>query len=281
MPYRHAGEIGDVWKHLVLCELLSSDAPARYFETNAAYPYYPLKEGAPSDYGVVFYLTHLQGALRECAYTVLLTENEFLKNRVYYGSGAQAMQLLGYQRTAFYYFDIEPPALQAFDAYANRLFLRRRLHTQCADAVAPLLSDAYSFSADDFVHIDPDSPFDSNAAQQNFFSVFEKACVAGAKTLLWYGFDSFQTRDAIRAELFRLGRTSGAQLSSFELWQRSMTGNDCAVNPGVPGCGVALGNIAPEDAARISTLHTSLAAIYENARYGGASAAFDVQALVF
>lgn len=36
MPYRHAGEIGDVWKCLPVCEALCVERPRRHFETNAA-----------------------------------------------------------------------------------------------------------------------------------------------------------------------------------------------------------------------------------------------------
>jgi len=36
MPYKHARECGDVWKHLPLCSMLEVECPLRYHETNAA-----------------------------------------------------------------------------------------------------------------------------------------------------------------------------------------------------------------------------------------------------
>ncbi|OQB53993.1 MAG: hypothetical protein BWX97_00288 [Firmicutes bacterium ADurb.Bin146] len=37
MPYNHAGEIGDVWKHLPPCDILTIESPIRYHESNSAY----------------------------------------------------------------------------------------------------------------------------------------------------------------------------------------------------------------------------------------------------
>jgi hypothetical protein len=41
MPYNHAGEIGDIWKHLPICDILAIEKPRRYVETNSATRTYP------------------------------------------------------------------------------------------------------------------------------------------------------------------------------------------------------------------------------------------------
>ena len=54
MPYVHYGRIGDVWKHLPLCSILSIEKPLRYVETNSARAVYALEETPEQKYGVYF-----------------------------------------------------------------------------------------------------------------------------------------------------------------------------------------------------------------------------------
>ena len=53
MPYKHAGEIGDICKHLALCDILANKKPLRYFETNSAYSGYKLAENPKTKYGIL------------------------------------------------------------------------------------------------------------------------------------------------------------------------------------------------------------------------------------
>jgi hypothetical protein len=50
----HYGNIGDVWKHLPLAEILSMEAPNTYWESHAGSSQYPLTHSAERDYGVFF-----------------------------------------------------------------------------------------------------------------------------------------------------------------------------------------------------------------------------------
>jgi len=49
MSYTHSGEIGDVWKHLPLCEILKIEVPLTYHETNSAYASYTIS----ANHGIV------------------------------------------------------------------------------------------------------------------------------------------------------------------------------------------------------------------------------------
>ena len=49
MPYNHAGEIGDIWKHLPICDILTIEKPRRYIETNSAFPFYILPQKSQLD----------------------------------------------------------------------------------------------------------------------------------------------------------------------------------------------------------------------------------------
>ncbi len=47
----HYAEIGDVWKHLLLAEVLGIEGPRRYLESHAASSSYPLSPSAERSYG--------------------------------------------------------------------------------------------------------------------------------------------------------------------------------------------------------------------------------------
>ena len=55
---RYYGNIGDVWKHLVLAELLALEPPKHYWETHAGSASYPLTHSPDRDYGVYRFLEH-------------------------------------------------------------------------------------------------------------------------------------------------------------------------------------------------------------------------------
>ena len=52
MANPHFGEIGDVWKHLVLGDVLDRVRPARYWETHAGSGTYALDRSWQREYGV-------------------------------------------------------------------------------------------------------------------------------------------------------------------------------------------------------------------------------------
>ena len=88
MPYSHSGEIGDVWKHLPLCDVLGIERPRRYFETNAAYAEYILPKTEENRYGVFFLLEQTDPLLTMCAFHHMLTVLDTARSRRYFGSPA-------------------------------------------------------------------------------------------------------------------------------------------------------------------------------------------------
>jgi 23S rRNA A2030 N6-methylase RlmJ len=66
------GRIGDVWKHLILLEVLNAERPSRYFESHAGSAMYPLTHSADSDFGVYGFLDR---ARRSC----LLASSQYVK----------------------------------------------------------------------------------------------------------------------------------------------------------------------------------------------------------
>ena len=52
----HYGEMGDIWKHLPLAEILRLNPPRHYWETHAGSAFYPLTETAARLHGVYQFL---------------------------------------------------------------------------------------------------------------------------------------------------------------------------------------------------------------------------------
>ncbi len=55
MANRHFGKLADVWKHLVLCEVLAVDRPAVVFDTHAGNATYPMVDDAERRCGVLHF----------------------------------------------------------------------------------------------------------------------------------------------------------------------------------------------------------------------------------
>lgn len=76
MANTHFAEIGDVWKHLPLAEVLAIERPGRYWETHAGSALYPLTPSPQRDFGAYQLLAHANqaAALQRSTYVRLLRQ---------------------------------------------------------------------------------------------------------------------------------------------------------------------------------------------------------------
>lgn len=86
--YTHYGKQADVFKHLVLCEVLINEKPAVYIDTNSACAVYHLKHTPEQDYGIYHFFgkASINDNLKDTLYYIL--ESEVLQKGRYYGSPA-------------------------------------------------------------------------------------------------------------------------------------------------------------------------------------------------
>lgn len=279
MPYNHAGEIGDVWKHLPLCDILAAERPLRYHETNAAYAGYAITRNPRTDYGVFRAVPALTAAGHgDCAYLRALRQNGLDAMR-YTGSPGLAMAVLSHAAEYFFH-DMELEALGDIARRAADAGLAARVHTCCGDSIAAFLAEDTALGPDDFVFIDPYAPFDANEQGQTFLDVFGRCAATGAKTLLWYGFDSLADKRRIDARL-RDTAACGVAVSAFSVRLRGMTETGCGVNPGVPGCGLACVNVSHESIDILTRYLSFMGACYAGAAYEGQDAALAVESLAY
>ena len=98
MSFKHFGNLGDIFKHIPLCEILAIEQPRRYIDTNSAYPFYDLADETEEQrYGVYHVARHInQSNLLSSSHwwQALKTSNkhEFEK---YMGSPGLALHVLG------------------------------------------------------------------------------------------------------------------------------------------------------------------------------------------
>lgn len=280
MPYKHSGEIGDIWKHLPLCEILQLEQPIRYHETNSACAQYILPSNAATAYGIYTVLNYNNKSLQSSKYLSIVKENEHIQNRRYLGSPALAMRILG-EKTNYFFHDIESAALQNVLAYAQENNLDKNISIFNGDSIHTVLAEKYLLSQDDFLLIDPYTLAASNEHGENYYDVLHKTLASNAKGLLWFGFDCFADRDTIYAEFKRIAESHNSLLTAYSLWQQSMMDSSCAVNPGVPGCGLVAFNLS---AASFHILHQYLHVLetcYATATYCGENAALIAQICEF
>ena len=94
---QHFGNLGDVWKHIILAEAVAREQPSYYWETHAGSASYPLSHSPARDYGVHYLLEHVRqnSRLAHSAYFEELTQLQRDEDSpTYPGSALLAMRLL-------------------------------------------------------------------------------------------------------------------------------------------------------------------------------------------
>jgi 23S rRNA (adenine2030-N6)-methyltransferase len=73
----HFGEIGDLWKHLPLAEILAVERPRRYWQTHDGNAIYELRPSPDRNYGICHFLGNLDRhpPLHETRYVSVVGRN--------------------------------------------------------------------------------------------------------------------------------------------------------------------------------------------------------------
>jgi len=280
----HYGEIGDIWKHLPLAEIIAIERPRRYWESHAGSACYPLTPSLGRDYGAGHFIQHAPVAptLRDSAFWTVL--HQLSRNaRLYPGSPLIAMSLLGARAHGYLFCDTDAASLRTIQDSARQLELPadrvrcvqgdgvETVHQAAARLSSPKsarLADALALET--FVHIDPYRPFEQTAAGLTSLELFGELSARGFRTMLWYGYDSPATRSLCQDQLS--SGLAALRLNSTRLWcgeinLAAMHDPGFAVNPGVQGCGILLSNVSPRAVAACARLGEALAEIYRSATF--------------
>lgn len=110
----HYGNIGDIWKHLSLAEILAIEAPSAYWESHAGSSHYALTHTPERDFGIFTFARAASQSqrLNTAVYSQLLRGYE--RNgqlQLYPGSPLLAMRVLQPHHATFVFCDIDPESL--------------------------------------------------------------------------------------------------------------------------------------------------------------------------
>jgi 23S rRNA A2030 N6-methylase RlmJ len=282
---RHFGNIGDIWKHLPLAEILAIEKPARYWESHAGSAQYALTHSAARDYGVFCLISHAADSLAVASSSFLCLLDGLRTGRgrlaTYPGSPRIAMELLG-KRTKYLFCDIDGRSLATIKLAARRLAINpKKIVCVKGDGVGAVLEAAERLRPlslkRTLVLVDPcagDAPFARREGRPSPMDLFSRLASLGAKSILWYSFDSRSEKRAawrsIRASLAGHGvdaRASG--LWCGEIGLKEIDCDDLGTNPGVRGCGILCANLGRASISASSRLGYDLARLYADASFPG------------
>jgi Ribosomal RNA large subunit methyltransferase D, RlmJ len=231
----HFAELGDVWKHLALTEILRVNPPRVYWETHAGSASYELTESPSRLHGALRFLSLAPDDpdLEGCAYLEALT----LMPGVYPGSATLAIRALG--RSASYIFcDVDPGSVASLRDAGAGLDVRV-VETDGVSAIEREVQHCGVEARNVLVHIDPFEPFERITPDSR--TPVELAgwlANAGYRLVYWYGYDSVERRGWARDVIAGLAPHAQAWCGDV-LMPASLVYPD---RPGAWGCGVVLAN---------------------------------------
>jgi hypothetical protein len=277
MANAHFAEIGDVWKHLPLAEVLAIERPDRYWETHAGSALYRLTPSARRDYGAFRVLAHANHApaIDRSRYVSLLRQLAAGGTGAHYpGSAYIAMALLGPAVVDYRLADTDPQSVADLRRTAAQLVRRDQVTVVEGDGVAALVTALSRLqpatASTTFALIDPYQLLAPTAAGLSPAELWAMLASRGVKTMMWYGFETVAGQAEMAAGIEAALDRHGARGRDISLWAGEVTvagfgGNLPAWNPGVPGCGIVCANLSEQAAAACDELGTALEFIYASA----------------
>ena len=202
MANPHFANLGDVWKHLLLAEVISWLRPGHYVETHSGSATYRLVGDIERGLGVELFLSASAEIepLRSSPYRRRILDFARGAEPSYPGPPLLAMTLLG-SACRYVFCDTDPASVADLRDARDRLGLRDEVRVVQGDGLAETsaLLHAHGIGAASLVHVDP---FDFRAAGPGVVSALELvSCLAAASipTFAWYGL----TGQSAAHELFR------------------------------------------------------------------------------
>jgi 23S rRNA (adenine2030-N6)-methyltransferase len=276
---RYYGNIGDVWKHLVLTELLALEPPRRYWETHAGSASYPLTHSPDRDYGVYRFLEQ-SDRVPELAGSCYRAELRRLSGNggapsKYPGSALLAMRVLG-DGAEYLLCDLDPESTASLRAAGNELGLAEQELVREADGMTTVLEEARRLKGDPaevIVTIDPFEPF-VVAGGASALEVAAGLIESGFKVVYWYGYDAPEQRAYPVGMLPEYARETGATVWCGDLMIAAARGHSeqevekllaGAEGPGA-GCGIVCGNFLQATSERCAQLGEGLAKAWQDAK---------------
>jgi 23S rRNA (adenine2030-N6)-methyltransferase len=269
--YTHYGKQADVFKHLVLCELLKNEMPIVYIDTNSASAVYQLEHTPEQDYGIYHFLQNssLNDKLKDSLYYKL--ESGAVQKGCYYGSPALAMKVLRANADTYHFFDLESKSLENVKAFAEVEHLGNRVIIRNCDSTKGGMDLLSTLSKATFLHIDPYEINVKGIGGHTYFDIFVQATQLGMKCLLWYGFMTLD--DMLRLDKYIASCLQEANIQNHvigaKLIMNNIEKNAISYNPGVLGSGLLASNLSDGSNHQLLDFTRLLVEVYKNSHYKG------------
>ncbi|HEY3560663.1 MAG TPA: 23S rRNA (adenine(2030)-N(6))-methyltransferase RlmJ [Kribbella sp.] len=267
MANHHFGKFADVWKHLVLNEVLADAKPKRYAETHAGSAAYPLADDTERQFGVLGFLEWSRSRpLTSAAFTRVVSEFASKRPALYPGSALQAMTVLG-NDAAYLLCDLDPVSARDLRSWATSIDLSNCEVVE-RDGMAAV-QEWLPGTASTVVHIDPFDPFAHEEGVPSAVELAAKVAEAGHTLVYWYGYSAPSDRAWAVEEILS---GTGAKLWSGDFLVTAADGTvrddgdlGEATSAGT-GSGIVLANVSEALVGRCEKLATALLATYQDRR---------------
>jgi len=268
MSYKHFGKQADVWKHLVLCEVLANEQPLNYIETNSACSSYSLQRTVDQQYGIYNFIDKAPNYpdLSKSKYFEL--ESVAMNEGRYLGSPGLAMAILGLTSQKLVFFDIEVAPLTDIVKFAKRHQLHKNVEVISQDSVIGVLHLLPNLPKSTIIHIDPYFIDKPSANGCNYMDLFIHATVLGLKCVLWYGFNTLKEKKQINDFITaNLKDCKVDNVSCIELIMSIIQKDTISCNPGILGSGLLTSNLSTESTDIMNNYSEQLIDLYKEAKY--------------
>ena len=269
--YTHYGKQADVFKHLVLCEVLNNEMPIVYIDTNSASAVYQLKHTPEQDYGIYHFLQNasVNDKLNDSLYHRL--ESDVVLKGYYYGSPALAMKVMRENANKYHFFDLKSGSLKNVKDFAEHEHLDNRIIIWNCDSTKGVMDLLPTLPKTAFLHIDPYEIDIKGIDGHTYFDVFVQATQLGMKCLLWYGFMTLD--DMLRLDKYIAICLQKADIQNnvidSKLVMNNIEKDAIAYNPGVLGSGLLASNLSDKSNHQILDCTRLLVEVYKNSKYSG------------
>lgn len=268
--YTHYGKQADVFKQLVLCEVLNNEKPPVYIDTNSACAVYQLEHTPEQDYGIYHFLrkASINDNLKDTLYYRL--ESDALQKGCYYGSPALALKVVGEKADKYYFYDLQNKSLENVKSFAKDEHLDNRVIILNCDSTKGVMDLLPTLPKSTFLHIDPYEIDVKGIDGYTYFDIFVQATRLGMKCLLWYGFMTLDDKSKLDKYMASHMQKSGIRnVIGSQLIMNNIEKDTVSCNPGILGSGLFASNLSDKSNQQLLDLSRLLVEVYKNSEYKG------------
>lgn len=271
MTNRHFGKLADVWKHLVLAEVLHVDRPRQLCDTHAGHASYAITADAERRYGLLGFVEAAidnQVLNRSAYFRLLVGQRDGGSELSDYPAGPMLAMLELGAGSEYLFCDLDPESCANISEVAARLGLEAMVQVVEADGMTAVREavPGGDGAGETLVYTDP---FDHRALAPGGLSALglaQEAAERGAGVVYWYGYNRADERrwifDRLRARGPTIGWWCGDLMVSAP--DADMRNGDLgtATSPGT-GFGLVCANVSDDALQGCGHLGRALSDAYE------------------